>query len=208
MYLCHIDSTVFLSRPSCVPQLSAVQAVSKQANCFLNKISVLGNNTHVILSRSDWLRLVSSSATGQWGRSVVCAALLRRYKAAMRDERRNSDPKKLKRRPACESAPLPCVCVSSRDVWTRRGSSEWGRSSSIVPVSTGSGRLRSRDAPHWRAGGEADSHLGSFRSRIQHLSVTQSIRGLQQTLWAFSCPGFLRCMHAERKLRLQHCHQL
>ena len=78
-------------------------------DCDPNILSVLRNNTHVILALCDWLRLVSSSTTGQWGGGVVFAPLLRCYKtAAMRDERRNSDPK---RHHTCEFAKLPCLFV-------------------------------------------------------------------------------------------------
>lgn len=138
---------------------------------------MLRNNTHVILALSDWLRLVSSSATGQWGSGVVCAPLLRCYKAAaMRDERRNSDSK---RHHTYTFAALLCVFTAERHLdlqsyWTEDGAAL------IVPEATDSGRMSAPRMLHTGApadtlpstAGEADSDFGMIHGRTHHFTMT------------------------------------
>lgn len=122
-------------------------------------VPVLRNSAHVILSRCDWLRLVSSSRTGQWGGAVVCVRLVRRYIcAAMRDaEEKNRKTNQRRVNVRVRERPHRCHrCLLSLEGLSGLSSgSEWGRRrpSSLTPQAPGrirtEGMLRTPERGGW-----------------------------------------------------------
>lgn len=121
--------------------------------------SVLRNSAHVILSRCDWLRLVSSSRTGQWGGAVVCVRLVRRYiSAAMRDEEeksRKTNQRRVNVRVRERTHRCHRCLLSSERLSGLSSGSEWGRRrpSSLTPQAPGrlrtEGMLRTPERGGW-----------------------------------------------------------
>lgn len=122
-------------------------------------VPVLRNSAHVILSRCDWLWLVSSSRTVQWGGAVVCVRLVRRYiSAAMRDEEEKSlktNQRRVNVRVRERTHRCHRCLLSFEGLSGLSSGSEWGRRrpSSLTPQAPGrlraEGMLRTPERGGW-----------------------------------------------------------